>query len=411
MIKKADTQLIKLINERKLLNIIRQEGPLSRIELAKKTYMSKVAVFEIISRLTKEGFVQDIGKGESTNRGGKKPTLVKLNPGSHFVIGIEFKREEVRLAIADIEAFILDKKKIKYPVGTPAWEVLTKVFTKLDQLLEKHAVSKDKLTSIGIGIPGLVDYQNGRLRFADTLKDWDTVPIAQVFTDKYNVPVILENDVNTIALGESILGAGKEQDNIICMWMGEGIGAGIILEKHLIQGIGGSTGEIGYLELSDDRVNDFQFKYLLNNRRYFGDILSSGHLYNTLCTQLEKCSKETEKKPTLKQLLKKEIAANPELLPILDEYAYILSILCTNLIKIINPNLIILSGKVIENSKYIFEKLNSFIDEKLEEIPFVKSQIVLGQLKEEAGLRGAIAMALQVIFDTKISGSATKWVR
>ena len=411
MIKKADTQLIKLINERKLLNIIRQEGPLSRIELAKKTYMSKVAVFEIISRLTKEGFVQDIGKGESTNRGGKKPTLVKLNPGSHFVIGIEFKREEVRLAIADIEAFILDKKKIKYPVGTPAWEVLTKVFTKLDQLLEKHAVSKDKLTSIGIGIPGLVDYQNGRLRFADTLKDWDTVPIAQVFTDKYNVPVFLENDVNTIALGESILGAGKEQDNIICMWMGEGIGAGIILEKHLIQGIGGSTGEVGYLELSDDRVNDFEFKYLLNNRRYFGDILSSGHLYNTLCTHLEKCSKETEKKPTLKQLLKKEIAANPELLPILDEYAYILSILCTNLIKIINPNLIILSGKVIENSKYIFEKLNSFIDEKLKEIPFVKSQIVIGQLKEEAGLRGAIAMALQVIFDTKISGSATKWVR
>jgi len=139
--------------------------------------------------------------------------------------------------------------------------------------------------------------------------------------------------------------------------------------------------------------------------------LSSGHLYNTLCTHLEKCSKETEKKPTLKQLLKKEIAANPELLPILDEYAYILSILCTNLIKIINPNLIILSGKVIENSKYIFEKLNSFIDEKLKEIPFVKSQIVIGQLKEEAGLRGAIAMALQVIFDTKISGSATKWVR
>ena len=400
MIKKADSQLIRLLNERKILNLIRKEGPISKAALARRTHMSKVGAIDVINRLIQAGYVEEIGKGSSTSRGGKRPSMIKLNPNNHFVIGIEFKRREARIALANIEAEIIGKKKIQYADESEPEKILDKIFKKIDGLLKMHTIDKNKLVSIGIGIPGLIDYYEGRLYFADTLKNWDTVLLGKIFTERYGVPAILENDANTLALGESILGAGRDHSSMVCIWTGDGVGSGVIIDHKLVQGYSGSAGEVGYFEIIDGKIDSRQLKHLYQGQKYFGGLLSESLLYRIMADRVMKDPGTDQKDADLISLLKKA-EHHQGLQEILDEFAYVLASLCLTFIKVINPSIIILSGKVIENSSYLLEKIRLILAEKSREASFIRSEVVMGELKDEAALRGAIAMALQIIFESE----------
>ncbi len=398
MIQKADSQFIKRLNEIQILRLIRNLGPVSRIELAKKTRMSKVAVFEIVNRLIDQRYVIDVGKGKSTNRGGKRPSLVKLDASHHFVIGIELRRNKTFIAIADLEANILRIKSFNFDVSSDPCANIRKMFARIEVLLQAENAEMDQLISIGIGLPGVVDYEKGTLRFADTLPGWDKIEIRKMFADKFNVPVTIENDVNTIALGESILGAGKDVRDMLCLWIGSGIGAGLIMDRKLISGYGGATGEIGYLEVGRHPGREKTFRYFKNQFKYFGDLLSESNLVEIITQEISKKSGINPEVKSLSALLKarkfKELIK-----PILDEYAYFLGVLCLDIIKIIDPGLIVLSGTVVENSDFLVSRIRDFIKENTRRIPLKTGEITVGTLKEEAGLSGAIALALQVVFD------------
>lgn len=158
MKEKADSQLIKTINEIRLLNLIREEGPISRNELSKRTKISKVTVSDIINRLDNNGFILEIGKGKSTNKGGKRPTLLKLNPENGYVVGIQIKRGNVTIALANLESKIQGIEQLSYKIDASISEVISNVFDKIDSLMENNSVKQEKLISIGIGIPGCIDY-------------------------------------------------------------------------------------------------------------------------------------------------------------------------------------------------------------------------------------------------------------
>ncbi|MBL7094990.1 ROK family protein, partial [candidate division KSB1 bacterium] len=98
-------------------------------------------------------------------------------------------------------------------------------------------------------MPGIIDYAKGELKYAVTLREWVHLPLASRFSSQYNVPTILENDINTITLIESLLGAGQGYSNIACILIESGIGSGIILNGHLVRGETGNAGEIGYFDV------------------------------------------------------------------------------------------------------------------------------------------------------------------
>ncbi|MFP4549155.1 MAG: ROK family protein [Fidelibacterota bacterium] len=395
-------RIAKELNEVKILNILRKEGPVSRSELAQRTNITKVTIAEILKRLGNEGFIEEAGKGESTKKGGKKPKLVKLNPDKGYVVGVEYKRTKARIAIANIESEIVTCEEISYELGTSLKKVIQKTFKIIDQSLQKLNIPEEKLISVAVGVPGFIDYENGELIYADTMKGWERKPLAETISRRYKVPVILENDVNMIAIGEDLVGAGKDESDIVSIWIGEGIGAGIVIDNQLIRGASGIAGEIGYLEINNSLTNHTYLKHLYSNQRYIGDILSEEHLFNVLKIALEFQSHKLEKEIdsySLEELLKLGDEGNGVIQEILDEYSFVLANVCTELIKTINTNLIILSGSIIENSHYLYVKTQQFVKNKMREIPFDISSIVIGELKgEKACTMGAISLALQVIY-------------
>jgi predicted NBD/HSP70 family sugar kinase len=400
--KKVNSQFMKELNELRILNLIRNEGPISRIEIAKRTKISKVSVSEIVARLDAAGYILETGKGESTIRGGKRPTLLKLNPENGYVIGVEIRRVKTVIAIADLESEIVDSVRIDYDAGVPINQVLPLIFQEINGLFKKHAIPLTKLVNIGIALPGFINYQEGNLIFADTLRGWDNRPLVSEFRRKYKIPIIIENDVNAMALGEYLLGAGQGYRNQVCIWIGEGIGAGIIVNDELIRGDYGSAGEIGYIEIGHHVAHREFFRELYTSQKYFGDILGEEHLLESLRTQLRsklQLSLDQTGRLEIQDLLAGKYQQYDWFRAVLDEYALLLSILCTDLVKTINPSLMILNGKIFECSEYLFERIRQDVKQHMVNIPFEPAKMVTGQLQQQACIKGIVVMALQVIFE------------
>lgn len=402
MTEKANSQLIRTINERRLLNLIRERGPISRNQLAVISKISKVAVSSIINRLDNNGFILEIGKGKSSNKGGRRPTLLKLNPDNKYVVGIQIKHAQISIALANIEFEIKGFIQLKYDIDASMDHVIFHIFNELDKLLEKNKIPKEKLASIVIGMPGLINYKKGSLSFAVTLKEWKNFPIAPRFSSWYNVPTLLENDVNTVTMSESLIGAGRGFKNMVCILIESGIGLGIISNGQLVRGETGHSGEIGYLEVGNYIANYDRIKNLYHGQRFFGELLSEVNLCNTFIKKnmIDPIDlKDKSSQPILKEILLSGDNGNLVVQEVLDELAYLLALVCLNLIKSINPGLIIISGFIIENSKFLFDKIIGIIEQSMRGVPVKPSKIVVGELKEKAGVEGAIAMALQTIFD------------
>lgn len=406
MPKKVNAQLIKKLNEVRILNLIRYEGPISRIELAKKTGISKVAVSEIIRRLDDAGFILEIGKGTSTKRGGKRPTMIKINPENGYVFGIEIHLRKANIALADLESKIICRQVVNYDRDTSGEEGLKMIFDVMDSMIESCKIDVGQLVSIGIGIPGLSDHSDDEVYFTDTLKGSGHKLIGERFANKYNISVTIENDVNAMTVGEHLLGAGRNEKNFVYIWAGEGLGAGIVVDDHLIRGHFGSAGELGYFEIGHFVADKNNLPNLYSGQKYFGNIMSEEYLTETL--QLKLQWKTSEPKTKIQQMSLTEIIDNysskyPTVHEILDEYAYLLSILCTSLLMTIDPNLIVIGGSIIENSEYLLVKTRQLVKQSMLNIPFRPTDIIQGELKEDACIKGAISLALQSIFEPELS--------
>ncbi|MFP4548598.1 MAG: ROK family transcriptional regulator [Fidelibacterota bacterium] len=402
MNKKVNAQLIKKLNEVRILNLIRYEGPISRIELSKKTGISKVAVSEIIHRLDEAGFILEIGKGTSTCRGGKRPTMIKINPKNGYVFGIEIHLKRASIALANLESKILSRKVIHYSKETQAEKGLAMVFNTMDEILDETSIEADDLVSIGIGIPGFSDYAEEDSYFSDTLKGYGHRLLGEKFVKRFNIPVTIENDVNAMTIGEQLLGAGRNESNFAYIWIGEALGSGVVVDNHLIRGHFGSAGEIGYFELGHLLADKTKLPNLYSEEKFFGNVMSEEHLTETLQLKLQwKTGEDKEKigKMCLAEIIDEYSTKYPIVHEVLDEYAHLLSILCTTLLKTIDPNLIIIGGNIIENSEYLLVRTRQLVKQSMLNIPFRPTDIIQGELKEDACIKGAVSMALQTIFE------------
>ncbi|HDR04392.1 MAG TPA: ROK family transcriptional regulator [Candidatus Marinimicrobia bacterium] len=399
---KGDSQFLREVNEVRLLNLIRTESPISRSGIAKLANMSKATVSEIIHRLDELGLIIEIGKGESTAKGGKRPTLLKMNPEGGYVFGLEFKLGGTLIALANIEGQQIAENWVEHAVGSAIDEVLPNVISAMDDMLAEVDNSLEKLVSIGLGTPGLVNYDKGMLLVADTLGGWANQPLTKHFTDHFGVPVVLENDVNTITLGEFLFGIGQQESDMICISIGDGIGAGIIQNRKLIRGINGAAGEIGYIETTCHIGENGVLKYLVGNHRYFGELLSEWNLFHGIKKALGSENLQMVKRINRDEMLhylKLGDQGNSTIQKVLDEYAVGLGVLCSLCMKTINPSLIILNGLIVENSKYLISQLNGYINRSLAKVPLkINSRVAVGSLGKEAGIKGAIALASQILF-------------
>jgi glucokinase-like ROK family protein len=228
----------------KILTYVRDEGPLSRIDLAGRLGVSRTTVAAEAGRLVELGLAVD--GGPAASRGGRRSTLVDLDPGLRFV-GIELGATSMRVAVTDgrLQVLARDSSPIEIRRGPEA--VLADALDTTRKLLAAEGVEKP--AGVGIGVPGPVDFQGGVPVSPPIMPGWDGYPVRDALSRELGTPVLLDNDVNVMALGEQHTGVARSASDFLFVKIGTGIGCGIVVGGHLYRGADGCAGDIGHIRI------------------------------------------------------------------------------------------------------------------------------------------------------------------
>jgi predicted NBD/HSP70 family sugar kinase len=393
-------KFIKDYNELKILRFIKNNQKVSRAEISKQYNISKAAVSDIVNRLISQGYVYETGVGSSTKRGGRKPVLLNFNQKAGHVIGIEIKRSFARVALIDLDTKIYEFNVIEYEEGYSIEYILQDIFVIIEDYQKLKWVSNSRLIGIGVAVPGLIDYKKGCIKVSDTLKNWIGIPIKEIIENKFDTHTVVENDVKARTLSEYHFGVGKEYDNLVNLWIGDGIGAGIIIDGHLIRGITASAGEVGYDELGFFVRNSSNFPLLYNNQKDFGDILSNKLLLQAASNAMNNINSTSlsEDSLTLDNLVTAAENNDPLATSLLKEFGELLGILCINLVNTLNMELLVISGKLVRKSNILIDYIIDKVHKDLLSVPAHAVKIIAAELNERGGVLGSAGLVLEDLF-------------
>ncbi|NIR70499.1 ROK family protein [candidate division KSB1 bacterium] len=361
---------------------------MSRIHLSKLSKLNKSTVSSIVSDLLEEKLISETMIGQST--GGRKPILLSLNRAEYRIGAIDFDPDCTYVAIGDIEARVIRRKKIKTESGRP----LAFIKKCLNELLEmKKELNCANLKSIGMSIPGIVDTRNGLIVIAPDLR-WKNLDIRKIVheVDPNGIDgrVLIENEANSSALAEQWFGQDMVKNKSNIVFISEGIGTGIILNKELIQGSFDAAGQFGHMTIDPD-----------------GELCICGNrgcweVYTSKDSTARRFGGRSFNGSTNGELGKiTALAKNGDKLAIktLVETGRYLGIGISNIIKAIDPEVIILGGAITQAWDVIYPEIAKeiearvFVDIKKKDIPIIPTSLV-----ERSSLIGAFALVIREIF-------------
>jgi N-acetylglucosamine repressor len=240
---KATHQGTREHNVRLVMRALAGLGPISRADIARRTDLTRTTVSDVVSQLAEAGLVQEIGRGPSS--GGKAPILLQIPRDARQLIGVHVGEGQVRGAIVNLAGDISHRERLTLD-GRDGDEALARLDELVDRLVA--AAVKPPL-GIGIGTSGLVDTSSGTVRWAVHL-DWRDLHLGARLRNRTGLPVYVANDSQAAALAEWTFGRHAPARGMVVVKVGNGIGAGIIIEDRLYQGDGFGAGEIGHISVA-----------------------------------------------------------------------------------------------------------------------------------------------------------------
>jgi glucokinase-like ROK family protein len=233
-------------SEEILIDLIRKYGELSKLDLVGLTDYSRTKISGCINSLLDKNIIVADNATEYT--GGRRSKRFGVNGNFGLVAGIDIGASSIDLGIADFAGKLLVRYAEPASVKDGPIRVLGRVCSLMEKMLQENNLNADKLIGIGVGVPGPVDFSSGTLVSPPIMPGWDQYPIGQTMQQWFpNVHIVVDNDVNVMALGEVYQGAGKGVDSLIFVKIGTGIGAGIICEGKIYRGSNGCAGDIGHI--------------------------------------------------------------------------------------------------------------------------------------------------------------------
>lgn len=221
-----------------ILDAIKRYGPISRTDISKLIKLNIVTVSNYVNNFIEQGLV--IEKGLDISSGGRRPTIVVLNPKAAFVMGVDLGVAAIIAVLADLEGNVVARASAPRPRDTA--DQVVKVMTDLiERVIATAAVDQAKIRGIRIGCSGVIDREVGTVRCTDGVASI-YVPITTLVEQRFKLPAAIEHDVTTAAYGEWSLGSGTDVD--IMLFMYSGVGCGMIINGEVYHGTTGTAGEV-----------------------------------------------------------------------------------------------------------------------------------------------------------------------
>lgn len=396
----GNLKLIQELNRSIILKTIRHYGPISRSEIAKRNKISPTTVTAAVRELLQEGLVREASVGESS--GGRKPILIQFSPESRFIIGVAITNSSIEIAEMNLEAKVC-KQKI-FPVRNLRGELVINYLLKsIGRFLEEYSDLK-KCIGISIISPGIIDVDKGIIYENTKLKLKD-IPLKEMVEKKFKLKTWLENDANAIALAEKQFGDYKKYKNLVYVTIGDGVGAGIVINGSIFRGSSGGTGEVGHASIDRNGIYcDCGNRGCLENYVswpviYSKTLSSVSQGKHTMMVKIAKGDINRITPSIFRAALKKDDQLAKE---ITKEVAGYLATGIVNLVNLLNPNIIILGGKVAYDNHFLLSRVKKLVFKQALAILTDKLEICPTSLGEDFRMIAATTIPLQEIFHFSI---------
>ncbi|MFD8228952.1 ROK family transcriptional regulator [Streptomyces massasporeus] len=240
----ASPSTARAINDRLALRLLQQEGPLTAGQLKQLTGLSRPTVADLVERLGAAGLIAVVGEAGEQRRGPNAKVYGIVADRAHLA-ALDVRTEGVAVAVADLVGRVLAEASVPIAGDTGTGPALEQAVTLVERVAKEAGA--ERLHTVGIGAPGLVDPSSGELRDSTGLPEWHRRLVATLQERLPEAWVSVENETNLAALAEQRDGAAQDRDTFVLLWLGHGTGAAVVLDGALRRGASGGTGEIGFL--------------------------------------------------------------------------------------------------------------------------------------------------------------------
>ncbi|MBU4314133.1 MAG: ROK family transcriptional regulator [Actinobacteria bacterium] len=397
----GDLKLIQELNRSIILRTIQNYGPISRSEIAKKYKISSTTVTAAVRELIQQGLVYEDGVGKSS--GGRKPILIKFFSDSKFIIAVAITNSYIIIAETNLEAKIRRQKK--FPVNNLTGKLFIDYLIKSVNQFLKAYPDLTKCIGISITSPGIVDV-NKAVICENTKLKLKNIPLKEMMEKQFKLKIWLENDTNAIVLAEKRFGEYRKFKNLIYITIDDGVGAGIVVNEHIFRGCSGGTGEFGHTTIDRNGIlcdcgNRGCLENYVNWPAIYSKVLSSiEEGKHTMMLELVKGDINQITPSIFRSALEKNDQLAKEIMT--DTAAYLAAGI-VNLVNLLNPDIIILGGKVAYDNHFLISQVKKLVFQQALTNLTNRLEICPISLGKDFRIIASAAIPLQEIFHFSIS--------
>ncbi|MDB1089825.1 ROK family protein [Streptomyces sp. ACA25] len=228
-----------------VLDVIRAAGTISRVGIVHATGFTGATISTVVRRLIDDGLVVETGRAEST--GGKPRVLLQLNHAARHAVGVHLDHAGITYALTDLSGSVIARMSRAGAGATGPEEVVARMAREIDALIEGVGVDRGKVLGVGLVSPGPLTRAGGMRLTPPSMRQWEDFPLDQALSRATGLPVVLDNDATAAALGEHWSGGVGSASTFAALYMGSGIGAGLLINGIAYRGASGNAGEIGHI--------------------------------------------------------------------------------------------------------------------------------------------------------------------
>jgi predicted NBD/HSP70 family sugar kinase len=383
----ASASLMRRLNRSAILNLIRTQSPIARTQIARRLGMSLPTVMRAVDELVDEDLIRFHGSEPS---GGRRRPLLEFNGSAYAVIGVDLGGPQIIGTVTDLTGTVQHEIVTDRPAAGDPDGALQDLYHLIEALLDAPRAPGQRIRGIGVGAPGVTRGDTGTVMWAPSL-GWRDLPLKDLLTERFKLPLFVENDMNLAVLGEFAFGESAGAQNLVYVAIRTGLGAGIMLDGRLYRGHNQAAGEVGYFLPA--------VEYLGRPYDEYGPLeyLVSGNGIAARARQLLQEAGAADEPPdltaeTIFNLARQGIGWAQT---VTAETVRYLSLVIGDICALLDPEAIIMGGAGAHTADLLVEPIRCYLEHVVPYVP----RLAASSLGHRAGVMGALMLVLDATTD------------
>lgn len=374
-----DQSKIRRFHSQLLFKLVKDYGPISRVDLARMTQMSGTSVGKIVKELIEQDFVHEVGQTESSI--GRKAVLLEINPRGVLTIGVSVDTDACKVGIVDLRGNLIAENTTSVDLSRSAEDILKDMAIEIRKIGESIGPLSDKIAGVGVTIPGIISWPDGVVQASPQMR-WRNLGVRKYLQEALEKPVFVDNQVKCALFGESFYGDIVGMRDCVCIWVGSGVGGAVMEDGVILRGGKNALGEIGHMTIDPS-----------------GPLCDCGRFG---CMQTFICSSALEKEAncSMETIFAAERRQEAWAVRLIDRATKYLAIAISNAVCMYNPQVIVLAGSMVDRWPEWTRRVQGLYKEYLWEPLQDSFEVRCAKTSETSGILGASALVISELLQS-----------